>query len=183
MKTTQDLVDKYGITKQGLLKRVEFLELKPETGSRGAFFFTDRHQQILDELDAHLKAGKAMESFIPLTLSEIVRSVGGQVVGQESQIDNPVVSQLPIHTSFSPETVPDAIVKETNDWLNLNQRIKYYWLLESFVQSGWGLTREEIKELTDCNVKGDRYTYDCFIFIKAGKVKGKTTWQVRKKSL
>ncbi len=185
MKTTQQLIEKYQITKPGLLKRVEFLAIQPEIGSRGAFFFTESHEQVLDDLHSHLQSGKAMESFIQLTPSEIVPSVknavspsnGDTLAVRDSQVDSQLSSSAP----FQIDLAPDCINKEVNDWFNLNQRLKYYWILEGLSQTDWGLTKDEIKELTDCKVTGDRYEYDCFVFMKSAKVKGKATWQVRKK--
>jgi hypothetical protein len=183
VKSTQELVHKYQITKQGLLKRVEFLELQPETGSRGAFFFTSHHEQMLDELHKHLASKKAMESFIALSKSEIV-PINGHVddntYTQVDRVDSKIPENFRIEPSFLLDRIPDAIALEIDAYFGNNSRLKYYPILELCAKKGWGLTKEEIKSLTGITVRSITYQYDCFLFIRYGKVKRQATWRVKK---
>lgn len=78
---------------------------------------------------------------------------------------------------------PDAINKEIEDYFALNQRLKYNGILEELASRGWGLTAREIQELTGSKPSRNYYQYDCFIFIKQGKIGNKITWRVVKKSV
>ncbi len=78
---------------------------------------------------------------------------------------------------------PEAITKEIEEYFALNQRLKYNGILEELANRGWGLTAKEIHELTGSKPTKNYYQYDCFMFVKQGKIGNKITWRVVKQPL
>lgn len=166
----KQLKDRYNIRQTTLRNRLTKAEISPFR--QGKMFYVSAEQlEILDRQHQHLAAGGTHKTFREKYLK----------LSENSSSESKAISHHKTSISEHIAMYPDAIVKEVNDYFNFNQRLKYNAVLEELCGYDWGLTAREIKELIGMKPQGDEWYYDCFVFIKSGKIGRCSTWKVVKK--
>lgn len=168
----KQLQDRYNIKQTTLRNRLTKAEISPFREGK-MFYISAEQLEILDRQHQHLLAGGTLQTF----REKYLKCTQNSALESESQAIAPHKPPIAEHIAL----YPDAITKEVNDYFNFNQRLKYNAVLEELCGYDWGLTAREIKELIGMKPQGEEWHYDCFVFVKSGKIGRYATWKVVKK--
>ncbi|MCW5319575.1 MarR family transcriptional regulator [Nostoc sp. KVJ3] len=184
------LPDKYGIVKSVLYDRINRLGIKPtKIGNKS--YVSGEQLELLDQLDAHMKAGGSMADFADQYASHgggqsenfdsgiesdsqlTVAGLTASQFGQLSQVIEGLVTRL----------IP-AIVRQLPGLAN--DPVAHLRALEEAYKNGWLLSTRELATLlklsssTVCRY-GSKFEDAGFVFTRAGQRKGgEVAWSVGK---
>jgi len=184
------LPDKYGIVKSVIYDRINRLGIKPtKIGNKS--YVSGEQLELLDKLDAHMKAGGSMADFADQYASHgggreenfdsgiesdsqlIVAGLTASQFGQLSQVIEGLVTRL----------IP-AFVRQLPGLAN--DPVAHLRALEEAYKNGWLLSTRELATLlilsssTVCRY-GSKFEDAGFVFTRAGQRKGgEVAWSVGK---
>jgi hypothetical protein len=200
----EQLLERYELkNKPALYKRLTVLNVTLSKDDAGRSFATPSQLALLDEYDAHLKAGGNKNNFIPSSKVSVLESqkdntddikqlsedINNNSVNVQS-LTTPVVEQLSL---FSTEQLSNFIESQTNK-NNLNTKVLEHQLNEMKVRSHiqnlldlkvaaeneFLLTTNQVKDLIGVKPHGQEFVRGNFTFIRSGKIGISTAWKVIK---
>ncbi len=190
------LPDKYGIVKSVLYDRINRLGIKPsKIGNKS--YVSGEQLELLDQLDAHMKAGGSMADFADQYASQS----GGQSENFDSGIESASQSdgQLTVAGLTASQfgqlsqliegllvrLIP-AIVRQLPALATATDPVAHLRALEEAYKNGWLLSTRELAtllKLSPATVRGygTKFEDGGFIFTRAGQRKGgEVAWSVGK---
>ena len=198
-----ELQDRYELkSRKGIYARINALNLQLPKDSKRRSYATEQMVQQLDDLDAHLKSGGELKSYVPTTHTEVMSDVTephskNELLPNEVTVGNgtstsellPNEVTLGNGTSTSellPELLPEQVtllpqllsvienLTSRNDPLTPNR------LLDEAVDKGYILTSKQIKDILGIKPKGSSFTRLGFSFTKIGKDGIYSSWSVER---
>lgn len=190
------LPDKYGIVKSVLYDQINRLGIKPtKIGNKS--YVSGEQLELLDQLDAHMKAGGSMADFADQYTSQS----GSQSEYFDSGIDSASQSdgqltatgltasqlgQLPQLIEGLVTRLIPAIVRQLPGLATATDPVAHLRALEEAYKNGWLLSTRELAtllKLSPSTVRGygSKFEDAGFVFTRAGQRKGgEVAWSVGK---
>ena len=185
-------------SRKGIYARINALNLQLPKDSKRRSYATEQMVQQLDDLDAHLKSGGELKSYVPTTHTEVMPEVRADVTEPHSTselLPNEVtVGNLTSTSELLPEEV--TLSNSTNELLpeevtllpqllsvienltSLRDPLLPNRLLTEAADKGYILTSKQIKDILGIKPKGSSFTRLGFSFTKIGKDGIYSSWSV-----
>ena len=195
-------------SRKGIYARINALDLQLPKDSRRRSYATEQMVQQLDDLDAHLKAGGELKSYVPTTHTEVMAEVTvPHIEVTEPHSDNDLLPQQVTlgNVTSSNELLPNEVTlgnSNTNELLrevlpeqvtllpqllsvienltSLRDPLLPNRLLDEAVDKGYILTSKQIKDILGIKPKGSSFTRLGFSFKKIGKDGIYSSWSVER---
>ena len=195
-------------SRKGIYARINALNLQLPKDSKRRSYATEQMVQQLDDLDAHLKSGGELKSYVPTTHTEVMSDVTvphmevSEPHGTNELLPNEVTpgnitntndllpNQVTLGNSNTNDLLPDMLPEEVTllpqllsviqNLTNNHDPLMPNRLLAEAADRGYILTSKQIKDILGIKPKGSSFTRLGFSFTKIGKDGAYSSWSVER---
>ena len=180
-------------SRKGIYARINALNLQLPKDSKRRSYATEQMVQQLDDLDAHLKSGGELKSYVPTTHTEVMSDVTvphmevSEPHGTNELLPNEVT---PGNITNTNDLLPDMLPEEVTllpqllsviqNLTNNHDPLMPNRLLAEAADRGYILTSKQIKDILGIKPKGSSFTRLGFSFTKIGKDGIYSSWSVER---
>ncbi|MCU0567291.1 MAG: Lrp/AsnC family transcriptional regulator [Oculatellaceae cyanobacterium Prado106] len=168
-----DLIERYGLARSAVYKRIENLGLTPQKVGNKAYYSIDQ-VAILDELDDFIERGGTMPEYLEM------RPSNSSSPPADTSSSGLSTEQSNLFSQFM------GLFGRMQPQLPESDPLDYFEKLEKACKNGWLLSTSELANILDLSpaeIKSyrDGFTEAGFIFTPAGyRVRGEIAWKISK---
>ena len=160
-------------SRKGIYARIKALGLQLPKDNKRRSYATEQMLQQLDDLDAHLKNGGELKSYVPTTHTEVM----SEVIEPHDEVTKPheVTSGHISNTNeLLPEVLPDQVtllpqlLSVIENLTNNRDPLLPNRLLSEAADKGYILTSKQVQEILGIKPKGKTFIRLGFLFTKVG---------------
>lgn len=171
-----ELQERYGLqSRKGLYARINALDLVLPKDNKRRSYATEKMVQELDKLDAHLKAGGDLKSYIPTTHTEVITEVmlPDDEVTEPHSKDEPLPERVikPHSEDLLPEqvTLLPQLLSIIENLSNTRDPLLPNRLLKEAADNEYLLNSKQVKEIIGISPRGSIFSRYGYVFTKVGK--------------
>ena len=162
-------------SRKGIYARIKALGIQLPKDSKRRSYATEQMVQQLDDLDAHLKNGGELKSYVPTTHTEVMADVTVPHDTDELLPNEVTPGNITNTNELLPEVLPDQVtllprlLSVIENLTNKHDPLLPNRLLAEAVDKGYVLTSKQVQEILGIKPKGKSFNRLGFKFTKVGK--------------
>ena len=165
-------------SRKGIYARIKTLGLQLPKDNKRRSYATEQMLQQLDDLDAHLKNGGELKSYVPTTHTEVIEPHDKVTKPHDTNelLPNEVTPGNISNTNeLLPEVLPDQVtllpqlLSAIENLTNKQDPLLPNRLLSEAADKGYILTSKQVQEILGIKPKGKTFIRLGFLFTKVGK--------------
>ena len=170
-----ELQNRYELkSRKGIYARIKALGLQLPKDNKRRSYATEQMVQQLDDLDAHLKNGGELKSYVPTTHTEVIEP-HDEVTKPELLPNEVTPGNITNTNELLPEVLPDQVtllpqlLSVIENLTNNKDPLLPNRLLAEAADKNYILTSKQIQEILGIKPKGKTFNRLGFTFTKVGK--------------